>query len=165
MYNPSLSSPLWFSRAVIYFKRSIKTILTPTYAVINVESSPVNLESHLVPIAPQKAVAKSYHAVPLPNAPDVLGLDNIEWGARLNGPGRESKSQPGSGYQTPKTPNYLEMSTPPSPITHDEDVVDAMQSFSNPPMNRFRMASSSLLNFSNGLSDSAPGALIPYIEK
>jgi hypothetical protein len=40
-----------------------------------------------------------------------------------------------------------------------------MQSFSNPPMNRFRMLSVCLMNFGNGLSDSAPGALIPYIEK
>jgi len=32
-------------------------------------------------------------------------------------------------------------------------------------MNRFRVLSVCLLNFGNGLSDSAPGALIPYIEK
>lgn len=140
-------------------------MLTSAYAVINVESSPVNSESHTAPIAPQKAVAKSYRGVMLPNTPDILELDNIEWGARLNGPGRKSKTQPGSDCQTPKSPNDLEMSTPPNPMTHDEGGVDAIQSFSNPPMNRFRMASSSLLNFSNGLSDSAPGALIPYIEK
>ncbi|PSS10775.1 hypothetical protein M430DRAFT_107964 [Amorphotheca resinae ATCC 22711] len=57
------------------------------------------------------------------------------------------------------------MSRPASPILTDQDVVEAMQSFSNPPINRFRMLSVCLLNFCNGLSDSAPGALIPYIEK
>lgn len=57
------------------------------------------------------------------------------------------------------------MSRPASP-THDElDGVDALQSFSNPPKNRYRMVSISLMNFLSGLSDSAPGALIPYMER
>lgn len=133
--------------------------------MIEVESSPVSPEAYAAPIIPQKAVAKTYHSVPLPSAPHAHELDNIEWGARFNGPGTESKTRSGSGYQTPQTPNDVEMSRPPSPGLNEHDGVDTMQSFSNPPMNRFRMTSVSLLNFSNGLNDSAPGALIPYIEK
>jgi len=57
------------------------------------------------------------------------------------------------------------MSRPASPTTNENDGVDALQSFASPPMNRFRMLSVCLINFGNGLSDSAPGALIPYIEK
>jgi hypothetical protein len=116
-------------------------------------------------MAPQKAVAKNYHSVPLPQAPDALELDQIEWGTRLNGPKMESTSRPGSGWQTPQTPNDLEMSRPPSPRNQEQDGVDVTQRFSDPPMNRFRMTSVSLLNFANGLTDSAPGALIPYMEK
>ena len=39
-----------------------------------------------------------------------------------------------------------------------------MQSIWNPPMNRFRMLAVCTMNFCMGLNDSAPGALIPYIE-
>lgn len=136
--------------------------------VIEVESAAESSENYAVPIAPQKAVAKHYHSVPLPHAPDTLELDNIEWGARLNGPKPEPKSPSRSGRQTPQTPNDIEMSRPASPRNQEgqeEDGVDVVQTILNPPMNRFRMASVSLLNFANGLSDSAPGALIPYMEK
>lgn len=45
-----------------------------------------------------------------------------------------------------------------------DDGVEALQSLWDPWMNRFRMASACLNNFCNGLNDSAPGALIPYME-
>lgn len=41
----------------------------------------------------------------------------------------------------------------------------ALQTLSNPPMNRWRFLSACLMCFANGLNDSAPGALIPYLEK
>jgi len=53
-------------------------------AFIDVESSGNNLESHTIPIAPQKAVPKTYHSVPLPQAPDALELDTLEWGRQLS---------------------------------------------------------------------------------
>lgn len=130
--------------------------------VIEVESASGSSEQYVIPIAPQKAVAKNYHSVPLPQAPDAIELDKIEWGTKLNGPRPEPKSRSNSGWQTPQTPNDIEMSRPATP---GHNGVDVVQSFSNPPMNRFRMTSVSLLNFANGLSDSAPGALIPYMEK
>jgi len=134
-------------------------------AFIDVESSNSG-EAHAVPVAPQKAVPRVYHSVPQDHGPAPLELENLQWGKKLNGPRIiESGTTTPSGFQTPRTPNDLEMSRPPSPTTNEEDGVDALQSFSNPPMNRFRMLSVCLINFGNGLSDSAPGALIPYVEK
>ena len=133
-------------------------------ALIDVESSSSGTEwTYEAPIAPQKAAAREY----LPQAgkaPDPLELDSLHWGAKLNGPSESGTATP-SGYQTPIVPNDLEMSRPPSPATNENDGVDALQSFASPPMNRFRMLSVCLLNFGNGMSDSAPGALIPYMEK
>ncbi|KFY39962.1 hypothetical protein V494_03733 [Pseudogymnoascus sp. VKM F-4513 (FW-928)] len=59
-------------------------------------------------------------------------------------------------------PNDVERSTPPTPTTPTG--VDLLQTFTNPPMNKYRMASSTFMNFANGVNDSAPGALIPYLE-
>ncbi|KFY40866.1 hypothetical protein V495_05208 [Pseudogymnoascus sp. VKM F-4514 (FW-929)] len=59
-------------------------------------------------------------------------------------------------------PNDVERSTPPTPTTSTG--VDLLQTFTNPPMNKYRMASSTFMNFANGVNDSAPGALIPYLE-
>jgi hypothetical protein len=129
-------------------------------AFVELEPSTSTPESSSLPSAPQRAFPKSYHT-----APDLTELDNLQWGSRLNGPPKS-----GSGNATPtgtRTPQVtdLEMSRPATPHEEDHDGVDAMQSFSNPPMNRFRMTSVCFLNFANGLSDSAPGALIPYMEK
>src|SRR6266536_2817440 len=124
---------------------------THTFGVfIDVESSSSNHETHTIPIAPQKAFPRSYHSVP-----DPIELENLQWGAKLNGPSGSGAATP-TGYQTPRSP--LELSRPSSPIAEPEGV-DALQSFSSPPVNRFRMVSVCLLNFANGLGDSAPGAL------
>lgn len=126
-------------------------------SLVEVESTPTS-EAHTVPIPPSRAFPKDYHSIPLPRSQDDIELENIQWGGR-------SINHPASGAQTPRTPNDLEMSRPVSPILDGPDSVDALQSFSNPPMNRFRMVGVSLMNLGNGLSDAAPGALIPYIEK
>lgn len=92
-----------------------------------------------------------------PRIPDPLSqyeLDDI-----TNGP---SILQIPSGTQTPKTPEDLEMSRPPSPTV---DEVDALQTLNDPPMNKWRLLSCCCMCFANGLNDSAPGALIPYMEK
>jgi hypothetical protein len=128
-------------------------------ALIDVESSS-STQSHAIPIAPQKALPRIYHSIPTP-----VELDNLQWGTKLNGPSKpESGTATPTGTQTPRVAD-LEMSRPASPVDDVHDGVGAMQSFANPPMNRFRMSSVCLLNFGNGLSDSAPGALIPYMEK
>lgn len=126
-------------------------------SLVEVESTPTS-EAYTVPIPPSRAFPKDYHSIPLPRSQDDIELENIQWGGR-------NTNHPTSGAQTPRTPNDLEMSRPVTPTLDGPDAVDALQSFSNPPMNRFRMTAVSLMILSNGLSDAAPGALIPYIEK
>lgn len=53
-------------------------------------------------------------------------------------------------------------SYPASPVN---EAVDVVQSVTNPPMNKWRLLSACLINLGSGLNDSAPGPLIPYIEK
>ena len=62
-----------------------------------------------------------------------------------------------------KTPNELEQSQPPTPKRDEASHV--VPSFAYPKMNKWRVLSACLEYFGNGMSDSAPGALIPYIER
>ncbi|KAK8051897.1 hypothetical protein PG993_003282 [Apiospora rasikravindrae] len=48
--------------------------------------------------------------------------------------------------------------------TGEVEAVEAMQSLSDPPMNRYRLVSICLMQLLGGLNDAAPGALIPYME-
>lgn len=123
-------------------------------SIIDSAKSP---NAQAIPIAPQKAKPRNYHSVPL--APSDIELDSLQWGDRFNGP----TSTPASGIQTPRV-NDLEMSRPPSPRDGRMEV-EAIQSFWYPRMNRYRMVAVCAANFCSGISDSAPGALIPYIEK
>lgn len=120
--------------------------------------SGANPESQVsvIPAAPEKAVARTYHSVPQDE------LDNLQWGARLTGPPRSESATP-LAFQSSAEQNDLEMSRPASPIR--DRGVEVVQSISNPPINRFRMLAVSLMNFGFGLNDAALGALIPYIEK
>lgn len=61
------------------------------------------------------------------------------------------------------TPNELEMSRPPSPKQDEASAV--VQTWRNPSMNRYRILTICLIQFANGFNDSAPGALLPYIEQ
>jgi fucose permease len=63
----------------------------------------------------------------------------------------------------PATPDELERSSPPSP--KENEAADEVQTFTNPPMNQWRLLSACLMSFGGGLNDSIPGAIIPYIEK
>jgi hypothetical protein len=131
---------------------------------LDVESSSMNGESSqlpLIPTAPEKALPRTYHSVPQA-PPDTIELDNLQWGARLTGPADSGAVTP-SGVETPVAPNDLEMSRPVTP-TQESEGFEAMQSITNPPMNRFRMLAVCTMSFCMGLNDSAPGALIPYIE-
>lgn len=119
-----------------------------------------NGPAHNIPNVPQKSVPRLHHTVH--SNPEPVELDTLKWGVKLNGPNGLATTI--SGYQTRRVPTDLEMSRFTTP-RNEQDSLDTMQSFSNPPMNRFRMLSICLMNFGNGLNDSAPGALIPYIEK
>ena len=115
-------------------------------AFISVEpSSSSSQEPQHPSIAPpKKAFSKIYHSVPTPDEE----IESIQWGSKPSGPLRGESDAP-TGTQTPRV-NDLEMSRPASPIQDENDVFPAMQSFSNPPINRFRMVAVSLLNFANG---------------
>ena len=63
---------------------------------------------------------------------------------------------------TSKTPGELEQSQPPTPKR--DEAAGIVPSWSYPTMNKWRVLSACLEYFGNGLNDSAPGALIPYIE-
>lgn len=65
--------------------------------------------------------------------------------------------------QTPTSPNELEASRPPTPKRGT--AASALPTFWYPRMNKWRILCSCLIYFGNGMSDSAPGALIPYIEE
>lgn len=67
-----------------------------------------------------------------------------------------------SGNEASRDASVLEASPPASP--RRSRVTPALPSFRYPTMNRWRVLSACLQLFGNGLSDSAPGALIPYVE-
>ncbi|KAL8755659.1 MAG: hypothetical protein Q9199_003491 [Rusavskia elegans] len=116
-------------------------------AFVAIESSP-----HIAD--PPAAINKdSFFRHPAPN---IHELDELSFGNRYNGP---SEPPTPSGVQTPITPNELEMSAV------NEQSVEVMQTLTNPPMNRWRLLSACMMCFGNGLNDSAPGALIPSMEK
>lgn len=64
---------------------------------------------------------------------------------------------------TPRTPSELEASPPATP-TRQHEVVGLAPSWSYPAMNKWRILAACLTYFGNGMIDSAPGALLPYIE-
>ncbi|KAL8673394.1 MAG: hypothetical protein Q9168_002184 [Polycauliona sp. 1 TL-2023] len=112
-------------------------------AFVAIESSP--------PIADPPVAVQRDSSIRHPN---IHELDELTFGDRHNNP---------SGVQTPITPNELEMSRPASAA--NDQPVEVVQTLTNPPMNRWRLLSACMMCFGNGLNDSAPGALIPYMEK
>ena len=73
-----------------------------------------------------------------------------------------STTPPGAQISQSHDPD---MSRSGTPIREDDNGFNTIQSFNSPPMNKFRMITVCLLNFAGGFNDSAPGALIPYMEK
>ncbi|KAF2129309.1 MFS general substrate transporter [Dothidotthia symphoricarpi CBS 119687] len=73
-----------------------------------------------------------------------------------------SEQEPQAWPQTPKTPNALEMSRPPSPSR--EEAVGLIRMWNGDPMTKWRILCCCLIYFSNGLNDAVVGALIPYME-
>ncbi|CAK3925957.1 related to MFS efflux transporter [Lecanosticta acicola] len=64
--------------------------------------------------------------------------------------------------ETSKPPDDLERSEPPTPI--QDRTTSVLPSFSYPAMNKWRILAACITYFGNGMSDSAPGALLPHIE-
>ena len=97
------------------------------------------------------------------NPPTAIELDDYTFGTRNNGPSKSNAQYPGgqpSGTPTPTeyeppmpmSPNELEMSRPPSP--KQDEAVAQVQSWNNPRMNIWRIASCCLIYFGNGINDS-----------
>lgn len=86
--------------------------------------------------------------------PTTVELDQFEWGDRLNGPADAHLKPSGAVLDTsgPTTSNDLEMSVP-APA-RSEDATSLIQTWSNPPMNTWRVLSCCLIYFGNGLNDS-----------
>ena len=122
-------------------------------ALIDIDSS-----SHITD--PPAVLRKDPHG--LPDLPTAYELDELNRANHNDGP---SIPPTPSGAQTPRTPSALQHSRPPSPDYGDIDAVDVVQSWNNPPINRYRLLSACLMNFLGGLNDAAPGALIPYMEQ
>lgn len=64
--------------------------------------------------------------------------------------------------QTSQTPGDVEASPPATPTT--ADATGIVPSFFYPSMNKWRVLAACLTYLGNGINDSAPGALIPYME-
>ncbi|KAM0797106.1 putative MFS efflux transporter [Usnea florida] len=108
--------------------------------------------------SPPLVLPKHSHA--LPDLPTAFELDESTRISRGNVP---SRSATPAGAQTPRSFHELEMSRPASPESHD--ATEVVQTWTNPPINKWRVLSACLMNFGNGINDAAPGALIPYMEK
>ncbi|KAI0426824.1 major facilitator superfamily transporter [Xylaria sp. FL1042] len=117
----------------------------------------VQVESNSLPQAPQRAVSRTYPAVPQRD-------DDVE----LRPLTKPSAAPTPSGVCTPRD---LEMMSVPNTPGVSEQLVDPISTFevqpglTDPPMNKFRYAACCVQVLLAGLIDSANGALIPYIEK
>ncbi|KAI0596311.1 major facilitator superfamily domain-containing protein [Biscogniauxia sp. FL1348] len=122
--------------------------------LVQVESNTQSL-----PQAPQRVVSRTYPAVPQQQQQyDAIELQSLRR-PRKNG------ANPPSGATTPGDERDVEMSAPGSPPAEPGDVyIEALPSLTDPPMNRYRFATCCFQSFLGGLTDSAPGALIPYME-
>lgn len=120
-------------------------------AFINLDqTSPITEPPAALPKPPQ---ASSF-------APPDLELNQSSTDGRDNG-----LSEPANPDSAPAPISRNELGKT-LPSAHQiEDATDAVQTLSSPPINRYRLLSACCMCFANGLNDSAPGALIPYLEK
>lgn len=123
------------------------------------------------------ALITLHESLPITGPPAVLQKGSREERSSSNATAESGALSPGHGYNernrhavpedgihTFTAMNDLEMRQQP-PSIDSEEAIDVIQSLSNPPMNKYRLLSACLMNLGNGLNDSAPGALIPSIEK
>lgn len=129
----------------------------------------VQIESNSLPQAPQRVVSRTYPAVPQRD-------EDIEM-KPLTRPVAAPSSP--SGPSTPHEERDLMMTAPGTPGATDRpgswvipgagvdasSIFEIPQSLTDPPRNKFRYAACCVQTLLAGLTDSAPGALIPYMEK
>lgn len=96
----------------------------------------------------------------LSRPPTDTELDTIAWGQRLSGP-IESASATHSDIES----RHSSGRTSPTDIDDRRAVAHLAPSIKHPYMNRWRTAACCIAFFIQGLNDSAPGALLPYMER
>jgi fucose permease len=126
----------------------------------------LDIESGIKPLEPthQRAVQSVEHS------PSPLELDQLQWGVLYTGP---SDPEALPGIANPIDEITHPQSNPETPAAIDITQIQAFQEEieSNVPQswsyasNKWRVLSCCVLLFNNGMSDSAPGALLPYMEK
>ncbi|KAF2789567.1 MFS general substrate transporter [Melanomma pulvis-pyrius CBS 109.77] len=121
------------------------------------------------PTAPTVTSPPATHQKDKVTPPTPIELDEYTFGARYNGPpepGVQSGTEIPFEHESPmpKSPNELEMSRPPSPKRDAAVSAASLQTWKNPTMNIWRIASCCLIYLGNGINDSVVGALIPYME-
>lgn len=114
-------------------------------AFIQHESSPAPTINELARVVRRDEVIST--------SPSAMELDDLQWGKRLNGPPSPDQHGEEINDQTNPTPRELEQSRPSTP--KENQAVDAVvQSISNPPRNRWRLASTGLMFMLIGMNDS-----------
>lgn len=123
---------------------------------------------------PKDNITQPQAAITAQRPPSVVELDAIELPhhglfdpkSDQYAPPTENETGPLTppldGVNTPKAPDELEESRPPTPKR--DEARGIIPSWSYPKMNKWRHLTACLEYFGNGLNDAAPGALIPYIE-
>lgn len=130
-----------------------------------------------IEVVSDSKVARPANVKTTTSAPSITELDAIElpdYGLTSSHPTTKlpqpitsyspKSTRPSSidGTAATKTPGELEQSQPSTP--QGDEGADIVPTLWYPKMNRWRVLAACLEYFGNGLNDSAPGALIPYIE-
>ncbi|KAL7786313.1 major facilitator superfamily domain-containing protein [Trichoderma ceciliae] len=124
--------------------------------LVEIQSGPCPDEAARPLTAPEKTYQRTHSGGPYRE--EVVDVQRATPRADGFSSGAVTCAAPGAGDAD------LERSRPASPAA-EVDAVEVVPSVWEPYMNRFRLMAVCLANFGNALSDSAAGALIPYMEK
>jgi fucose permease len=137
-------------------------------------SAPMATTSHLTTMLDSGLQPKIASPAPiLQKAQTGLEMANLNFDTRPNGQahGVSPPATPPPGAHNPLTPHELESvpPRPPTPISRSSSSlsrpsVAVSPSLKSPPRNMSRFINACLISIVLGLNDSAPGALLPYIE-
>jgi fucose permease len=114
-----------------------------------------------------------HHKTTIPNSspPPALELDELQWNHVHTGPATpRDDSMPISDNSSGEIAHFSVSHTPANAnddeinLSNEQESSEILQSWSY-SANKWRVLSCCVVYFSNGMSDSAPGALLPYMEK
>ena len=116
---------------------------------------------------PEPAISKDGGHSPvvqsLARQPTDADLDTLEWGQKLSGPTENSTGGHGVHEDIESCPGSGRAS--PIHVDDTQAIVHQLPSVKQPYMNRWRVAACCIAFFIQGVNDSAPGALLPYMER